>query len=88
MNSTDNMVALKNALNAAWPVVITRDGHERVAPGSKAVAVKVGAKVGNLISVTDDGWVEIQLAGETRRDEYPIEQVELASQAEVEAAYA
>ena len=33
---------------------------------------------GRLVSLTEDGWAEVQLEGETRRDEYPAEHVFLA----------
>jgi len=55
-----------------------RDGHERIeVTGTVRVVTNCGAGV--LTSLTDDGWCECQLDGETRRDEYAIEHIELAA---------
>lgn len=69
--------ALRAAIEAAAPLLAHRDRHERICP-TKAVRVTTHLGAGRLVSVTEDGWCEIQLDGETRRDEYPVEVVALA----------
>lgn len=69
--------ALRAAIEAAAPVLANRDRHERICP-TAAVRVTTNLGTGRLVSVTEDGWCEVQLDGETRRDEYPIEVVALA----------
>lgn len=75
---------LRRAIETVGYDVVTRDGHRRIEPRA-ALRMQLPAHVGThcpsqgiLISVTEDGWLELQLDGETRRDEYLPSQVELA----------
>ncbi|HKQ66012.1 MAG TPA: hypothetical protein VJZ73_13440 [Methylomirabilota bacterium] len=72
-----HLAAIRAALVAAGTRTVQRDRHARIEPCTPVrVTTHLGAGV--LVSVTDDAWVEVQLDGETRQDEYPIELVELA----------
>lgn len=51
-------------------------GHTRAYPLAP-IRVRTDLGDGRLVSLTDDGWAEVELDGETRRDEYPAERVEL-----------
>lgn len=71
-----SLLALRNALDAARPRIARKDRHVRIIP-TDAIRVRTHLGAGRLVSVTDDAWCEIQLDGERRRDEYPIEAVSL-----------
>ena len=69
--------ALRAAIEGASPILARRDRHERICP-TTTVRVTTHLGAGRLVSVTEDGWCEVQLDGETRRDEYPVEVVTLS----------
>ena len=54
-----------------------RDRHTRIVP-TRVIRVRTNLGAGRLVSLTDDAWVEVQLDGERRCDEYPVEAVTLA----------
>lgn len=68
---------LRIAVERVGTRVVARDFHARVEPlGPVRVTTHLGTGV--LVSITGDAWVEVQLDGECRRDEYPIELVRAA----------
>jgi len=58
-------------------LLANRNGHNRFYPAEATPVTSMWGR-GQLVSVTEDGWAEVQLEGETRRDEYPAEHVFLA----------
>ena len=72
-----HLANLRIAMERCGLMLHNRDGHDRLQLASDLrVLTHLGAGV--LVSLTDDGWCEVQLDGETRVDEYPVELVELA----------
>lgn len=67
--ATENAEAL-----TAPGVILTRDGHRRYVPSTRVPTTSMWG-AGVLVSITEDGWAEVQLDGETRRDKYPAEHV-------------
>jgi len=70
-----HLLALRTALEGA--PVVRRDRHARIVP-TRVIRVRTHLGAGRLVSLTDDAWVEVQLDGEDRCDEYAIEAVTLA----------
>jgi hypothetical protein len=78
MDMTNTAIASLETFAAAHSGLIAeRNGHKRFYPAAATAVTSMWGR-GQLVSVTDDGWAEVQLDGETRRDEYPAEHVFLA----------
>lgn len=62
---------MTNTTNTAT-LLKTVDGHVRAYPVAEVAVTSVWG-AGRLVYATDDGFVGLQLDGETRIDEYPAE---------------
>lgn len=55
-------------------LIVISGGRRRAYP-LESITVRTNLGPGRLSYLTEDGWLGVQLDGEQRVDEYPIEQV-------------
>lgn len=76
-NTTTAIESIETISAGRDGMIAHHDGHRRFYPAESIEVISMWGR-GKLISVTADGYAEVRLEGETRRDEYPAEHVFIA----------